>query len=376
MDSEILIREIRQGEEEAVKEFFEKNLGIIDTLVFNLSFKDVLKSARRGMGTTFVATKEDRIVGSFSVRLQDYREKQVGFIDAIVTDRNLRGKGIGTSLFDECLKWFQERNCEVILATADRYNSPSWNMFIRKGFTVYETKDQIKEFGWDFLRLWLTEFHFISIGSFFIRKGSEKEKTKETGQAWNIIKAWLGLTLLLSVLGLRRGAQPILYPLLMAVTAISILAHESTHILASKHYGLETTFKAWDSGLLFSLFLSAFGAVFPAYGSTYMKQVDWRYEAGSRRMGMIYAVGPIVSMLLAALFLTLSIFTGSGIVKSVMGGGYTINYVSAFFNLLPIQAAGGFPWDGRKIFTWSKTVWILLVAGIALLVLTDIFIIV
>jgi len=252
LDSDILIREISLEEEKAVRDFFEKNLGIIDTIIFNLSFGDVLKSTRHGMGTTFVATKGEKIVGSFSVRLQTHRGKRVGFIDAIVTDKNIRGKGIGTSLFDACLQWLQDRNCEVILATADRYNSPSWNLFIRKSFTVYETKDQIKEFGWGFLRLWLTEFYFVSIGSFFLRKGDEKDKRSETKLAQSLLTAWLGLTLVLSILGLRIGAQPILYPLLMVITAVSILAHESAHVFMSKLYGLETVFKAWDSGLLAS----------------------------------------------------------------------------------------------------------------------------
>jgi len=270
------------------------------------------------MGTTFIAAKADSIVGSFSVKVQNYRENRVGFIDAIVTDRYLRGQGIGTSLFDACLKWLQDQSCDIIVATVDRYNSPSWNLFLRNNFWIYETKDQIKELGWTFLRLWLAEFYFIAIGVFFLRKRSEKNQPKETGQPLNLLTAWIGLTLIVSVLGLRSGAEPIIYPFLVAVAAVSILVHEAAHILASKHYGVEAVFKAWDSGLLFSLFLSVFGAVFPAYGSTYMKQRDWRYEAGSRRIGIIYAVGPIVSLILSALFLTLSMNTSSLSIKRVM----------------------------------------------------------
>ena len=78
LDSDILIRELRADEEKTLRAFYGKNLGIIDTIIFNLSFSDVLKSAYRVMGTTFIATKSDRIVGSFSVKVQTYREKQVG----------------------------------------------------------------------------------------------------------------------------------------------------------------------------------------------------------------------------------------------------------------------------------------------------------
>jgi len=149
-DSEILIRGIAADEEEKVIELYDRNLGIIDRLVFTLSFRDVVKSARSGLGATFVAIIGSKVVGSLSVRPQRHRGKRVGFIDAIVTERDLRGKGIGTTLLNECLRWFEERNCNVILATVDRYNSLSWNLFIRRGFTVYETKDQVEESGGGF----------------------------------------------------------------------------------------------------------------------------------------------------------------------------------------------------------------------------------
>jgi TRAP-type C4-dicarboxylate transport system permease small subunit len=109
-----------------------------------------------------------------------------------------------------------------------------------------------------------------------------------------------------SVLAIRSEAESIIYLFLVVVAAVSIVAHEAAHVLVSKCYRVETVFKAWDSGLLFGLFLSAFGIVLPAYGSTYIKQRDWRYEAGSRRMGIIYAVGPIASLLLGTLFLSQS----------------------------------------------------------------------
>jgi hypothetical protein len=38
-----------------------------------------------------------------------------------------------------------------------------------------------------------------------------------------------------------------------------------------------------------------------------------------------------------------------------------------FFNLIPVQAAGGIVWDGKKIFTWNKKAWLLLTLSVALL---------
>jgi len=52
--------------------------------------------------------------------------------------------------------------------------------------------------------------------------------------------------------------------------------------------------------------------------------------------------------------------------------GYTINVLTVIFNLIPIQAAGGLVWDGRKILTWNKTVWAVLATMILALILLDV----
>ena len=46
-DSEVSIRQILPGEEKTVREFFEKNLGIIDSIIFQLSVGHAMESARQ-----------------------------------------------------------------------------------------------------------------------------------------------------------------------------------------------------------------------------------------------------------------------------------------------------------------------------------------
>jgi hypothetical protein len=49
-----------------------------------------------------------------------------------------------------------------------------------------------------------------------------------------------------------------------------------------------------------------------------------------------------------------------------------MNVFIVIFNLIQIQAAGGFVWDRKKIFKWSKTVWAALVVATSALVLLDV----
>ena len=160
-------------------------------------------------------------------------------------------------------------------------------------------------------------------------------------------------------------------PFALGVAGLSIFAHELGHKLVGRRFGLATTFRVWDSGILFGSFLTILGALYPAYGSTYVKQVDWRYDPKRRETGLIYAVGPAVSLVLAAL-LWVSLPRLPSEWAAFGRLGFVANYVMVLFNLIPIRAAGGFAWDGGKIFSWNKAVWALLVLALASLIIGDI----
>jgi len=318
-----------------------------------------------------VAVHDGRIVGSVSMRFQLLRGRLTGFIGALVTDRELRGRGIGRSLVDGAISWLEERGCEVIYATADRYNSPSWNLFVHRGFSVYELPQQVGDYGLDFLRLWLAEFHFVGYGTFFLRRGRENDKRREIGEWWHFTAAWLGVSFALLMQALRTGFSVSLLPLYFAVAGLSLIAHEIPQKLVGRRLGLETTFKAWGSGILFGSLLAAVGSFFPVYGSTYVKRLDWWYEPREKWTGVFFAVGPSVSLTLAFAFWALSHFATGGLLAASGRVGYTMNLVIVIFNLIPVQAAGGLVWDGKKILTWNKAAWLMLFVGTAALVILD-----
>ncbi len=368
---QVLVREMLPNEKGDVEKLFGRSLGIVDRIVFQLSFEDALKSAQKQSGGTLAAEYDGKIVGSVSMRVQLIRGKQTGFIEALVTDRELRGKGIGGSLVDGAISWLEKHGCEVIYATADRYNSPSWNMFIHRGFHLYEIPQQLRDYGLNFLRLWLGEFHFMGFGQFFLRRDKEPKKPRETGEAWHWLAALLGVSIMWWIQILRSRGSLTLVLTLFAVVAISLLAHELSQKLAARRLGLETTFKAWGPGLLLGWLLALVGGFFLGYGSTYVKQLDWWYEHKKEKTGIIFALGPLVSLALAFAFWTLTIFTTSSLLMASGKVGYTINLVIVIFNLIPIQAAGGFVWDGKKILAWNKTIWATLVITTSALIILD-----
>ena len=78
-------------------------------------------------------------------------------------------------------------------------------------------------------------------------------------------------------------------------------------------------------------------------------------------------------MTLAFAFWTLLNLTASSLLVASAKVGYIINLLIVIFNLIPIQAAGGFVWDGKKILTWDKTVWATLVITTSALIILDAF---
>ena len=368
---QVQIREMLPNERATVESLFARNLNFIDRIVFQISFEDTLKRAHRQRGATLVAETDGRIVGSVSVKIESVQGKPTGFIDALISDRDHRGKGVGKSLVSSASSWLEERGCGIIYATADRYNSPSWNIFVHLGFSVYEFPEQLRDYGVSFLRLWLVEFYFIAFGTFFLRRTREENRLRETHETWHIIIAWLGVSLGWWIPVLLTGRPFMLLPFYSAVVAISILAHELSQKLAAKRFGLETTFRVWESGLLFSILLGTVGSFFPAYGSTYVSKLDWRYEHKKKENGVLYAAGPVASLILAYSFRLLTVFMGNVLLTATAKAGFTMNFLMVLFNLIPVQAAGGIVWDGKKILTWNKMVWLLLTLSTALLLTID-----
>ncbi|MEM2926807.1 MAG: GNAT family N-acetyltransferase [Candidatus Bathyarchaeia archaeon] len=371
----IVVREMKPDEKEGVEELFRRSLCITDRLIFQLSFEDSLKSARRSCGGTLVAEWEDKIVGALSMRIQSIKGEKIGYIDALVSDKEFRGRRIGRSLVDEALSWLMDRGCEVIYATADRYNSPSWNLFIHRGFYPYEAPQHLRDYGFEFLRLWLGEYYFIAFGAFFLRKdiGKEKKALGETKERWHWLAALLGVSGVWWTQLFRSQGSLMLFPAFLVATAISLLIHELPQSFAAKRLGLETTFKAWSSGLIFSTFLGFLGLFFPAYGSTYIKRLDWWYDPKKDGTGIVFALGPISSLMLSFLLLTISSMTKEKLLVASATVGYVTSLSIAILNLIPIKAAGGFVWDGKKILDWNKGLWGILVTAAIALVLIDVF---
>lgn len=160
---------------------------------------------------------------------------------------------------------------------------------------------------------------------------------------------------------------PILVLFAFIAVGIGFLAHELIgHKLIAQRLGMHAEYRMWRFGLVIALLSSLAGFVFAAPGAVYVSpRIDLWGHAGSvsaRRMGIVSLSGPIVNIVLTAIFFALNLFYPSDLFSLAV----FVNIWLAIFNLLPVP-----PLDGSKVFAWNKLIWVAIfavsVAGFVLL---------
>ncbi|HLC63253.1 MAG TPA: hypothetical protein VJJ21_02945 [Candidatus Nanoarchaeia archaeon] len=180
----------------------------------------------------------------------------------------------------------------------------------------------------------------------------------------DLIKAWLAISIAFGiVLGTAKiWSVDFIYSFILAALTVGVgfLLHELAHKIVAIRYGLWAEFRAWNIMLVFMIVLALLtGWVVAAPGAVFILG-----QVGIVRNGRISVAGPIVNLILAALFLPLLIFS-TGLLQTIGQYGFAINTWLALFNMIPVWNL-----DGKKIFIWNKAAYFTVVGiGIGFMVL-------
>jgi Zn-dependent protease len=169
--------------------------------------------------------------------------------------------------------------------------------------------------------------------------------------------AWLALSVAFTFFlegDFLRG-QPIYAPnvtelfrvflLSMATVGAGFLLHELAHKIVAVQFGQIAAFRAEYNMLAITVASGVAGFLFAAPGAVYH-----RGAITTRQNGLVAVAGPVINLVLAAVFFV-PFSLGGGFVAEVGQMGVLINIFLAAFNMVP---AG--PLDGKTVAQWHRGV--------------------
>jgi len=182
----------------------------------------------------------------------------------------------------------------------------------------------------------------------------------------DLFKAWIIISLAFAIVfvGLSFTVEFFIAMIISAITVgLGFLLHELAHKFVAQRYGCWAEFRSFDNMLILALVMSFFGFIFAAPGAVMI-----RARVTTEQNGKISAAGPLTNIVLGLVFLLFGFILPFPGAKLVAGWGVLVNAWLALFNLLPF-----FVFDGKKVFKWSRQVWLVLVlASIGLMYLNGI----
>lgn len=170
----------------------------------------------------------------------------------------------------------------------------------------------------------------------------------------DLIKSWLAISLAFTIasVGMSYTFNFLLTLLVSALTAgLGFLAHEIAHKFVAQRYHCLAEYKSFDNMLILAIALSFFGMVFAAPGAVFITG-----NVSNKKKGIIALAGPLTNLIISFVFFVF-FFSQFPLIKMIAISGFVINTWLALFNLLPF---GNF--DGRKILSWNKIVYISTIA--------------
>jgi GNAT superfamily N-acetyltransferase len=283
------------------------------------------------------------IVGAFTLRTVSVGKRKLGILDWVVVDPQHQGQGISKTLADQALSWFRQQGCEEVITTGvDGYNSAAWNAAHSRGLRYWSVSQQIREFGWRWLKLLIVIPH-IGVTTFILH----------SEVLWESIV----------VQDLLAPFNPTVILVGVGIMAIYISIRTGAHWLAARTLRLPLTFRLWDSGLIVATLLAAaFSGFLPGFGgSFYIRQTRFDYSQARPAMGKIMLAGVVASL---ALFTVFTLWSGPGtgtlgeitMLGRYVGLAFGITDTLLFF--APFQAL-----PAGHLWRWRRAVWLVVAVG-------------
>jgi GNAT superfamily N-acetyltransferase len=352
MSEDINVRPMKEQEKSIVHSLGRRSFPLFIGIFFSLS------------PHTFVAEKDGELLGGIVLTFYPVKNgKQGGFVSWVFTSPAARGLGVAGKLLDTAMDYFNEKGCQEFGACIEGHNTSSSKLFAARGFDILSPGEQFRRYEKLLPSVWYKTFHFVDIGHFLWVKPPAARSDRPLLQ-W--LAVWfLNSLFLLLALWRANGFTPI-NPLAFAAIPIAVLVFFSSRwaamTLTAKAIGLETRFRAWETGLVVTFLIALLlGGQFPTPGSSYPKTNQWTYRDVIPKMGRMALAGIGSVLVLAWIPYLLSAFVE--LPHATAAWLSYFRFVGTPFALYEVVLAVIFPFvsfNGRRIWDWNRPLWVVL----------------
>ena len=135
--------------------------------------------------------------------------------------------------------------------------------------------------------------------------------------------------------------------LFVVVAGFTVVAHELAHRYTALRYKATMEYKFWGVGMAIMLITTILtNTPFAQPARTILNARD----LDSRKSGIISYAGPVMSLLLALIFLGMVLY--GGFLKDMGTIGFGVSALGCVYSLMPFE-----PMEGRRVYRWNKAVW-------------------
>lgn len=261
-------------------------------------------------------------------------------------------------------------------------NSPSYNeMNYGRGSSRAASSSQIQESPQEFI--WYRRERNIPENAFDADSGIEFKGILLAHKS-EILHFLIGgiLIYLIGLLGFynpetqdilnRLGYGWIIF-MVAGIYTTAFLFHELGHRQVAIHYGLQSKFRLLKFGMIITVFGLVMGLVSLVSGLGALPAlalpgavVVLGLDTIDKRTGLTKAAGPFINLVYGTFLLMISFFIPVFPVNYFIGISASINFMLGAFNLIPLGIL-----DGKAIFQWRKSVYLILMIFMVALLVTN-----
>lgn len=290
----------------------------------------------------FILENSEKILGMIKGKIFTTSDsKKIGVIAWLMIDADSQSKAYAGPLMKKLLSYFENSECDEVLACAHHLNTASSSGMNYFGFKPISLVEQFKSYGSDLFKVWRKSYHVFDYAHILWRKNMTDTERVHRSDSFGV-HLLLNILVLLSVTLLWH---PPIIQLFFCGLAYGVLRHGVANLMLKRAGFKELRFQGWESGYLLAGFITMLSGFWLSCPGLLVKKSDkWRIRQMETPMFQSALVFTLLVITAALLMVKLDAWSGLFLLKTL--------WLELSLIFFPFQALSG-AWIYRK----NKWLW-------------------